>query len=298
MSDLGPDVSEQIARLGVAALEWRNRASTKRIRPMGEVMHTKDILAAELHKAGLGDMAIKAASGYYHDFLSPLATPCIQLAQDLLAAGTPEALALHERHINGEFDASKDEGEKWFKEEGQHHIMSSILDRKSAGFQGPKPNRARKPDAQAFDRIEIITVPRYKESELSGDEWRISAAIIFYRKGKEVHRVSARNVEYACRFLDARFMEACDDAKGFFAGEDDICDQEGCAEKAVWRHELKQKYDNRGTPYPCMDGGEYRLFCDRHKTRGDCACEDGDDNYIVTPLSPSPRDGETKETTP
>lgn len=43
-------------------------------------MHTKDILAAELIKAGLREMAVKAATGYYHDFLSPLPTLCLQLA--------------------------------------------------------------------------------------------------------------------------------------------------------------------------------------------------------------------------
>ncbi len=56
------------------------------------MQHTKDILAAELNKIGLGDMAIKAASGYYHDFLSPIATPCLQLAEDLAKAGTRELL--------------------------------------------------------------------------------------------------------------------------------------------------------------------------------------------------------------
>lgn len=93
-------------------------------------MHTKDKLAAELNKAGLGKMAILAAQGYYHDFLSPLATPCLQLAADLAAAGTPEALALRERHLNGEFDASKEEGEEWWKSEGEHALMSDILDHK------------------------------------------------------------------------------------------------------------------------------------------------------------------------
>ncbi len=93
-------------------------------------MHTKDILAAELNKIGLGDMAIKAGQGYYHDFLSPLATPCIQLAADLAAVGTPAALALRERHLNGEFDASREEGDEWFQREGKHRLMSDILDRK------------------------------------------------------------------------------------------------------------------------------------------------------------------------
>lgn len=76
-------------------------------------MHTKDILAGELRKIGLLDMSVKAASGYYHDFLSPLATPCLQLAADLAAIGTPEAMALRDRHIDGEFDATKEEGDAW-----------------------------------------------------------------------------------------------------------------------------------------------------------------------------------------
>jgi hypothetical protein len=76
-------------------------------------MHSKDFLAQELRKAGLPDMAAKAATGYYHDFLSPLATPCLQLAEDLAKAGTPEALALRSRHLNGEFDATKEESDDW-----------------------------------------------------------------------------------------------------------------------------------------------------------------------------------------
>lgn len=76
-------------------------------------MHTKDILATELTKAGLPEMAAKAATGYYHDYLSPLAMPCIQLAEDLAKAGTPAALTLRARHLNGEFDATIEEGQEW-----------------------------------------------------------------------------------------------------------------------------------------------------------------------------------------
>lgn len=83
-------------------------------------MHSKDFLAAELRKAGLLDMSIKAANGYYHDFLSPLATPCIQLAADLSAVGTPTALELRNRHLNGEFDATVEESDEWARSaEGQ-----------------------------------------------------------------------------------------------------------------------------------------------------------------------------------
>ena len=254
-----------------------------------ETMHSKDKLAAELYKVGLGEMAARAASGYYHDFLSPLDTPCIQLAADLAAIGTPEALALRDRHINGEFDASADESEQWFNgPEGvaaQEALVDGTLARKAASL-SPKPSRALKPDAQGFDRVEIVTVPRYKKSDLSGDEWRISAAIIFYRKGVEVHRAPYRNIEVACGHAFAEHAHAQDDGKAFFAGERDICDQEGCSERAVWRHALKQRFDrSTGNPSPIAQEGEYRLFCDKHKTRGDCGLEDADANYVVTPLS-------------
>lgn len=83
-------------------------------------MHTKDKLAVELSKIDQLDLAAKAAAGYYDDFLSPLALPCMQLVADLAKAGTPAALALRQRAMDGEFDCSKEESEAWAKsEEGQ-----------------------------------------------------------------------------------------------------------------------------------------------------------------------------------
>lgn len=76
-------------------------------------MRSKDKLAGELARIGLQEMADKAATGYYDDFLSPLATPCIQLAKDLAKAGTAPALALRARHLEGEFDATAEESEAW-----------------------------------------------------------------------------------------------------------------------------------------------------------------------------------------
>ena len=76
-------------------------------------MHTKDKLAAALTKAGLTDMATKAAEGYYDDFLSPLAMPMSALMAELAAAGTEPALALRKRVMNGDFDATEEESEAW-----------------------------------------------------------------------------------------------------------------------------------------------------------------------------------------
>lgn len=145
--------------------------------------------------------------------------------------------------------------------------------------------RALKPDAQGFDEIRIKTVPRYKTSVLSGDEWRISANIELFRNGKMVHEDHYTDVETAAKFLPMVIARAHDDGKAFFAGENDICDQEGCAEKGTVKLRLKKQYCSG--PGCCGQERQYqandyfRLFCKRHSTRGDCGIEDADDNYEV-----------------
>ena len=149
-----------------------------------------------------------------------------------------------------------------------------------------RPNRALKPDAQAFDEVRIITVPRYKQSYLSGDEWRISASIQFFRKGKLIHEVGCGSIESAVYLVGARYMEACDNAKGYFAGEGDICDQEGCSETATVTYRVKREY-SRTNPHEWnkeTSGLVIRKFCDRHKIRGDSSFDDSDQNYELIPF--------------
>jgi hypothetical protein len=85
-------------------------------------MHTKDKLAEALTAVGLTDMAKKASDGYYHDFLSPLDFPEMQLLEDLTeqrmkqAMGGPQWHAINNlrtRHLNGDFDANLEESEAW-----------------------------------------------------------------------------------------------------------------------------------------------------------------------------------------
>lgn len=59
----------------------------------------------------LSDMIAKARAGYYDDFKSELATPCLQLVADLKALGLDD---LADRAKNGEFDATLEESERWF----------------------------------------------------------------------------------------------------------------------------------------------------------------------------------------
>jgi hypothetical protein len=47
-------------------------------------LHTKDMLAEALREVGLDAMADKAATGYYHDYLSPLDLPEMVLVNQLL----------------------------------------------------------------------------------------------------------------------------------------------------------------------------------------------------------------------
>lgn len=140
--------------------------------------------------------------------------------------------------------------------------------------------RALKPDAQAFDEIRISTVPRFKESDLSGSEWRISAETQFMRNGEVVHETYARDVETAVRLLDYHFLEACDHGKGFFAGEGDICDQEGCSKAAtVTLEQISEGCGKCGTTKAPEYSRPYRKFCDSHKQRGDSSLDDMDANY-------------------
>lgn len=152
--------------------------------------------------------------------------------------------------------------------------------------------RAQKPDAQAFDEIRITTVPRFKESELSGDEWRISAKTEFMRNGVVVHETGARNVETAVRLLDYHFLEACDHGKGYFAGEGDICDQEGCANPAtVSLEQIVEGCGRCGTTKAPEHSRPFRKFCNRHKERGNSSLDDMDESYKDLPT----RDSGVKE---
>ena len=72
-------------------------------------MHTKDILAEELRKAGLPLMAKRAAEGVYSNGLSLHALPETVLRRDLLDAHSPLADALLCRVDAGEFDATDEE---------------------------------------------------------------------------------------------------------------------------------------------------------------------------------------------
>lgn len=98
-------------------------------------MHTKDKLADALRRIGLFDMSLQARDGYYHDFLSPLAAPELQLANDLAEAASATTdqsvrkaiLALRQQVINGDFDATSEESEQWAGSPDGQATMSELM---------------------------------------------------------------------------------------------------------------------------------------------------------------------------
>lgn len=147
-------------------------------------------------------------------------------------------------------------------------------------------SNAIRPDAQAFDEIRVVTVPRYKQSGLSGDEWRIHAEAQFFRKGVLVFSEGCRNVETACGLMFSWHVKALDDGKGYFAGDGMTCDQEGCHEPALVRYRKKFEYCREAHKSEPSEVSLYRHFCEKHRTRGDSGFDDADSNYIQEPLAP------------
>ena len=152
---------------------------------------------------------------------------------------------------------------------------------------GDKVWRDLKPNAQAFDEVHIVTVPRFKESDLSGDEWRISATVKLMRKGRVIVEKNYRDVATACAYLVAAHGEACDGGHAMYGGEENFCDQEGCSEQATVTYQKKAQYCNAGH---CTEPTHItvRKFCDRHKHRGDCGLDDADANYEPFTEEPPP----------
>lgn len=93
-------------------------------------MHTNEKLALALKDIGLTDMAKQAAQGYYHDFMSPLTLPELQLMHDLAEVGSDEAMALRNRVMNGDFDASLEESEAWAQSDEGQEVFGRLFEGK------------------------------------------------------------------------------------------------------------------------------------------------------------------------
>lgn len=137
---------------------------------------------------------------------------------------------------------------------------------------------------EAFDRIELDVVPRFKTSGMSGDEWRTSVRIRFSFKGEVVHEVATRDMETAILLLGHEWtvnQEPIPEA--VIEREKGLCDQPGCRDWAVVRFKVGRLTSDRGDYLDPKDTSlaYYRQFCSEHRHRGDCDREDCDANYTV-----------------
>ena len=140
-------------------------------------------------------------------------------------------------------------------------------------------------DWEAFDKIELEVVPRYKTSELSGDEWRTGVAIRFFHKGHLVHEDFKTRMRYAILMLGDMWVRAQEPIPDkVIEREMECCDQPGCSEPWTVRRFLKRLATNEG--WLAEENSTFRFFrkfCQKHERRGDCGLEDADRNYVPAP---------------
>ena len=144
----------------------------------------------------------------------------------------------------------------------------------------------RLPGDEWYDEVEIVTVPRFKTSDLSGDEWRTSAVLRLKRKGQTLFERSFGRLETACAFLPGLFIESLEGGFQLEMERPSTCMQPGCAKDATVHYRMKHQYydgqilDDHGTEFR-------RHFCDEHAHRGDSSYEDCDANYELIAGKPA-----------
>lgn len=140
-------------------------------------------------------------------------------------------------------------------------------------------------DWQAFERIELEVVPRYKTSGLSGDEWRTSVRVRFFFKGEDVYEEWYRDMQTALMMMPSDWIKQQEPIPSRVIDiERTKCFQPGCAREAVSTYHIKQLFDRQGHRLDMTDQPPWkraRRFCALHLQRGDCGRDDSDANYEV-----------------
>lgn len=87
---------------------------------------TKERLADDLLAANApADMVIRAAGGYYDDYESDIAMPCVQLVKDCQRHGLYRIARLARE---GHYEATREESEAWARRMQHDPEMKKLLD--------------------------------------------------------------------------------------------------------------------------------------------------------------------------
>lgn len=147
----------------------------------------------------------------------------------------------------------------------------------------------RHPDDPWYDTCVVETIERWKESELSGDEYRFSYRVSFMRKGHVLLQRSYGSWKAALAFIPGlSYNDAPSGADEEYEHSVVIderytfCFQPGCSEIATREFRIVKLYDDRGSEVHMSKDTDYRFrFCDKHGgSRGDCGLLDSDANLI------------------
>jgi len=148
------------------------------------------------------------------------------------------------------------------------------------------PARYRHPDDEYVDEVKIGTAHRWKDSEISGSEWRRSSTLLFLRKGHVVFQRDFRALSHAVE-ASPWFKLIWDEEPGFRAlsaeVERSLCQQPGCQRPPspriyqLGKRQISRQHDVLvGIP---ADRPVLTWWCEAHERRGDCGLEDRDDNW-------------------
>lgn len=144
------------------------------------------------------------------------------------------------------------------------------------------PSYDRHEDDEFFDHVEINCIERWKESELSGDEWRFSYEVSFWRKGQKLLSASFSKLAWALDavpYLRKTYAPGSKETHVEFV-EDGYCMQPGCLNKATLEYRKIKDWCNRcGESKEIQYIEKRRRFCNSHRYRGDCGLDDSDINY-------------------
>lgn len=164
-------------------------------------------------------------------------------------------------------------------------------------------------DDHGFDEIRISLVPRFKTSDMSGDEWRVSALVELFRKRQVIFRQETSRLEDAVAlvpWLLRTVSEKPNDHEGWTAaararfsgpalyglGENE-CAQATCHRTPVVFYSMKKEFSENGHFEKEISPSDVyvRGFCDLHKDRGDGARDDAMHNYEPITLVRKPATG-------
>ena len=140
---------------------------------------------------------------------------------------------------------------------------------------------------EIWDEVSITTTPRFKESDITGSEWRTSVLIQVKWKGNVILQKVVGDIDYATRWLvyaisneDIRYDMIKEKRK--VTGKT-YCSQPGCQKQSAFGpYQMVKRRRNDGSEIlkDSLLYNERFFFCGIHHERGNSDLEDKEVNYV------------------